>query len=64
MPEKMNLPWTCLVTDIIMPDMSGRDLIDQLRKMGCDLKVLYMSGYTDNAIIDRGFLEEGVYFGQ
>jgi CheY-like chemotaxis protein len=50
-----------LFTDVIMPGgMTGRQLADAVAKRRPGLKVLYTSGYTDNAIMHRGRLDEGV----
>jgi PAS domain S-box-containing protein len=57
-PEKIDL----LVTDIILPDMNGRDLANELQKQYSDLKILYMSGYTANVIAHRGILDEGINY--
>jgi CheY-like chemotaxis protein len=51
-----------LVTDVVMPRMSGRDLAQEMFKSRPGLKVLYLSGYTDNVIARRGILEPGVRF--
>ncbi len=51
-----------LLTDVVMPQMSGRQLADQLKGMGQDFKVLYMSGYTDNAITHHGMLDKGANY--
>lgn len=49
-----------LFTDVVMPGMTGRELADKARQILPDLKVLYTSGYTRNAIVHGGRLDEGV----
>jgi PAS domain S-box-containing protein len=51
-----------LVTDVIMPGMNGRDLADKLRSMRPAMRVLLMSGYTADAMIQRGALDDGADF--
>lgn len=51
-----------LITDVIMPEMNGRDLTNNIKIQHPDLKVLYMSGYTANVIAHRGILDSGVHF--
>ena len=51
-----------LVTDVVMPGMSGRQLVEQMAKSRPEMKVLYMSGYTDDAIVRHGMLETGMAF--
>ncbi len=51
-----------LMTDVVMPEMNGRNLAEKLRMLYPDLKILFMSGYTANVIAHRGVLDEGVQF--
>jgi two-component system, cell cycle sensor histidine kinase and response regulator CckA len=51
-----------LITDVVMPEMNGRDLAKLLCEMIPGLKCLYTSGYTPNAIAHHGVLDEGVNF--
>lgn len=53
-----------LITDVIMPEMNGRDLSKRVKLFYPDLKVLFMSGYTANVIAHRGVLDRGVFFVQ
>lgn len=51
-----------LITDVVMPEMNGRELAQQLSQLYPNLKRLFMSGYTANVIADHGVLDEGVHF--
>ena len=51
-----------VVTDVVMPEMSGRELAVHLRAMRSDIRVLYISGYTDDEILRRGLHEPGIAF--
>ncbi|MGO9415961.1 MAG: ATP-binding protein, partial [Syntrophobacteraceae bacterium] len=51
-----------LITDVVMPEMNGRELAELLRAVRPNLKCLFMSGYTADAIAHRGILEEGLNF--
>jgi len=51
-----------VLTDVVMPGMSGPVLIGHLKRRRPTMKVIYMSGYTDNAIVHHGVLEPGLEF--
>jgi len=49
-----------ILTDVVMPSMGGREMVKQIQRLRPEVKVIYMSGYTDNAIAHHGILEEGI----
>ena len=55
-------PIHLLLTDVVMPDLNGRDLAARLQAARADLKVLFMSGYTDDAVVRHGILQQGIAY--
>ncbi|MFW6415137.1 MAG: PAS domain-containing hybrid sensor histidine kinase/response regulator [Thermodesulfobacteriota bacterium] len=53
-----------LLTDVVMPDMNGKELYEQVSGYFPGIKVLYMSGYTEEAIVNQGVLDRGVHYVQ
>jgi DNA-binding response OmpR family regulator len=64
--EALSLPgvasYDLLITDVVMPKLNGRQLATTLLERAPSLKVLYVSGYTSTAIVERGVLDEDVAF--
>ena len=51
-----------MVSDVIMPEMNGRQVFNRLREIRPDLKALFMSGYTEDIIAHQGILDRGLHF--
>jgi two-component system cell cycle sensor histidine kinase/response regulator CckA len=60
--EHKGAPIRLVVTDVIMPQMGGRVMAQSLTTTNPDLKILFTSGYTDDAIARHGVLDAGVEF--
>jgi two-component system cell cycle sensor histidine kinase/response regulator CckA len=60
--NKVNHNVDLIVTDVVMPGMSGKELADRIKAMIPEIPVLYLSGYTDDAIAQHGILDSGVEF--
>ncbi len=62
MTEQVVLNINLLPTDVVMPGINGRELARQFVARNPGVKVLYMSGYTENAIVHHGVLDESTHF--
>lgn len=60
--EYKDQPIRLAITDVIMPQMSGKVMAEWLKETCPDLKVLFTSGYTDDALVQHGMLEPGIAF--
>jgi DNA-binding NtrC family response regulator len=60
--EKLRRPIHLLLTDVVMPEMSGAELAKRIAPGRPDMKVLFMSGYTDDSIVRHGVLESEMAF--
>jgi signal transduction histidine kinase len=60
--ERYNQPIHLILTDVFMPELSGRELVERLMSYHQEMKVLYMSGYADDTMFQHGVLEESSHF--
>ncbi|MBD3176853.1 MAG: PAS domain S-box protein, partial [Armatimonadia bacterium] len=60
--EQHDAPIDLILTDVVMPQMNGRELVDRVTASRSGIKCLFMSGYTENAIAHRNVVEGGVHF--
>jgi two-component system, cell cycle sensor histidine kinase and response regulator CckA len=60
--ERHRGPIHLVITDVVMPEMGGNELADMLQPSRPDLKVLYISGYTNDEIVRRGISNSGAAF--
>jgi PAS domain S-box-containing protein len=51
-----------LITDVVMPEMNGYELMGKVKELHPEIKNLFMTGYTEDVIVDRGVLQEGINF--
>ncbi len=58
--EKEKQPIDLILTDMVMPNMIGPELIERLKQIRNDFKVLYMTGYTDEAIVQHGVVDKTI----
>lgn len=62
MARNLRDPLHLLLTDVVMPEMSGGELAQQIRRYFPQVKVLFISGYTDNMVLREGRLKPGEHF--
>ena len=60
--ENQKEPFHLVLVDVVMPGLSGRQTVDQLRAVCKGFKVLYMSGYTENSIVHHGVLDKAMHY--
>ena len=60
--ETLESPIHLVLTDVVMPGMSGSELVSRLQLLRPEIKVLFMSGYADRAIVHHGIIEAEMFF--
>ncbi len=60
--EKQQTPIDLLLTDVVMPNMNGRELAEKIKGFYPNIKILFSSGYTEDVIAHHGVLDEGIDF--
>ena len=57
-------PYHLIISDLIMPKLNGKEMVEKIKKNYPDVKILFISGYTDNHIVHNGLLNKGINFVQ
>ena len=60
--ERLNRPVALILTDVVMPKLSGRELSERIRAVQPSAKVLFMSGYTNDSVVNHGILDGDTWF--
>jgi len=60
--KRKKITFDIVITDLIMPELGGKEFVEKIKKIVPDVKVIYASGYTDNHIVHNGMLEEDINF--
>lgn len=60
--EKQGEQIDLILTDVVMPEMNGREMIEQIKKVRAETKALFMSGYSADIVAKRGFIRDGMNY--
>ncbi len=55
-------PIDLMITDVVMPGMNGKEVADRIKQLRSEIKILFMSGYSDSAVVNHGILQDDVNF--